>query len=499
MEDELEKRKQKIKKYLKENIIFIGIISFAIIVRFYYFLITKTQPLWWDEADYMAYAKTIAGVGSTSWIATPQHNSLFSYIAAIFLKLNFSEPAIKFILVTFPSILLVFLTYKICRLLYEDKRIALISSFIIATFWNILFNSFRFHLECLALLFAFLGIYSFFQGNEKKQKIFGKINPKYSTILVGIFIMVAYSIRRVYILFGVFIFFYFIITGETKNIIKNKFNWIAGVTVVVLFYFVDEFIFVSSLGDVAGTYYHAGENFSLDSIRIFSVYFDSLTNPIFFSFFKYLFWIGFFILCFNVILGFDYLRKKSPKQVIKSDFFNILSIIITLMFFIFVLRINVSEGRGYDARWFLPLLLASLVSISKGVLFLTDSIKKYSKQLSLIFMIILIGYGAIYELQHADEIIKIKIDSYRGIKDTGMYLNEISKLEDIIVTVPTTQTAYYAEREVLNPNILSKGNLSSEKNFNIFLDYLMANRNLKYILVSFIEPNHPAWMKNVEY
>ena len=78
-------RKGKLQKFFSEwikdnhNKVFLGILILGIIIRLYYFFITKDQPLWWDESDYMAYAKTLAGVGSTNWIVSPQHNSLFPY------------------------------------------------------------------------------------------------------------------------------------------------------------------------------------------------------------------------------------------------------------------------------------------------------------------------------------------------------------------------------------------------------------------------------------
>jgi len=60
----IEERRSKIFGWIKKpsNLAFIGVILFAIIVRFYYFWITKNQPLWWDEAEYMSTAKSFAGL-----------------------------------------------------------------------------------------------------------------------------------------------------------------------------------------------------------------------------------------------------------------------------------------------------------------------------------------------------------------------------------------------------------------------------------------------------
>ncbi|MEM3074692.1 MAG: hypothetical protein QW727_02000 [Candidatus Pacearchaeota archaeon] len=63
-EEKIEKRKQKIKNWLsdKHNLVLFGILIFAFIIRLYYFALTKNQPLWWDEAEYMSAAKSYAGI-----------------------------------------------------------------------------------------------------------------------------------------------------------------------------------------------------------------------------------------------------------------------------------------------------------------------------------------------------------------------------------------------------------------------------------------------------
>lgn len=158
-----EKAKEKISSWMKNKyiILFALIFILGIIIRLYFFFVTKNQPLWWDEADYMAYAKNLAGIGNVDWIVTPKHNSLFPYIAAILLRLGSSELISKFFLELIPSILLIYLTYKICILMYKDKKIALISAFLMAIFWDMLFESFRFQLDIPALFLAFVAIYVF--------------------------------------------------------------------------------------------------------------------------------------------------------------------------------------------------------------------------------------------------------------------------------------------------------------------------------------------------
>jgi len=55
----MENRTERIKLWLKDpyNLTLVIIIVLAFAIRLYYFFITKNQPLWWDEAEYMATAK----------------------------------------------------------------------------------------------------------------------------------------------------------------------------------------------------------------------------------------------------------------------------------------------------------------------------------------------------------------------------------------------------------------------------------------------------------
>jgi len=497
-QEEIEKRKLALKNHLsklalnKYSLIFIGIFLLGIIIRLSFFLITKNQPLWWDEADYMAYAKNIANVGSSDWIVTSKHNSLFPYIAAIFIKIGSSEAVLKFLLEFLPSVLLIFLTYKICTLMYKDKKIALISSFLMATLWVILFNSFRFHLDIPALFVAFFAFYVFFQGYEKKEKIFGKINPKYTILLTVLLVMLVYAIRKSYFLFGAFFLVYMFSTRSLISLVKDKYNWISLSVVVFLYIILDKFIFLSSL-DAASTVSDAfGFQFDLVPLSIFGNYFGNISNTLL-SPLTWLFWIGFLLILFNIFIGFKFLRKRFGNEELKADFFNFLCISITLTFFFFLTR----DGGLGDARWYFPLILASFISISKGGVFIFDFIKKYNKQAAVIVLILLIGFGGYYEYNHGKAIILNKVDSYSGIKDASLYLKETSNLEDVIISVPVPQTAYYSERSSLSPSgLLNEGKPSSEVTLNQFLDKIGEIPEVRYIIVSFSEPGHPEWMRN---
>jgi uncharacterized membrane protein len=486
---------KKFSNWLKDphSKIFLGILILGFIIRLYYFFQTSSQPLWWDEADYMAYAKAIAGQGF--WTVTPEHSSILSYIAGFLFKIGFSEIVIKFILEFIPSVLLIILVYKICSIAYKDKRIALIVSFLMATLWTILFNSMRFHLGVPALLFGFLAIYVFFQGYEKNQKIFGKINPKWAIPLTVFFVALTYSIRRGYFLFGFFFLIHMLLTRKFKKIIKDKYNWLAIGLVIILVFLGESFIFVSQIEDIAGTYTHTDKPISFKALGVFSSFFANISNS-WLSILSYLFWFGLIIMVLNIFLSLGHIRN-SRKIEKKSDLFFIISIILTLAFFIFILRPINNFG---EPRLYFPLLLATFVCISKGTLTLSDYLKKYNKHIVVVLIIVLIGYGGYYQIQHADMIIKSKLNTYKGTREAGLFLKEISQTDEIIIAKPVTQIAYYSERKSIQPEdfVEWKGK-GTEVPFELFLEKLKQIPEVGYILVSFSQPNHPYWMQKIEY
>lgn len=486
-----EKRKEAVKNWLKDkhNLIFIAVLIFAVIVYLYNFNLTKTQALWWDEADYLAYAKNLAGY-PVDWIVSVKHNSLYSYIAAAFFKFGIGEAGIKFFLQVLPAILSVALAYFISNKMYKDKRIGFIVSFLMSVFWVSLFNTSRFHVDIPALFFGLLAIYIFWKGYENKEKIFGKIDSKWTIPLTVALVILAYTIRRGYIIFGAFFLVYMLASKKVTSLIKDKYNWIALGLALILFFLAEKSIFISQITDISGAYFHEENPINFLPLQVFPAFFDSVTKMP--SVLLYLFWIGAALLLANITLSFNILKKENSTKT-RADLFNILTIIITLAFFIYVLR---SPDNFGEARWYLPLALSAFICISRATLSIADYIKPYSKYASIIFIVVLVTMGGYYELKQGNDAIKSKLNSFQGIRDASLYIKENSNSEDKVITISRPQVAYYAERKVVLPSELTKWQDHHTKvPFELVLEGIKNDKTVKYILVSFSEPNHPEWMK----
>lgn len=479
---------KKIISWLKNpyNLILAGIIILGIVLRIFYFSLTSDQPLWWDESDYMAYAKNLAGFEG-DWIITSQHNSLFSFLAAGLFKIGLMESSIKFLLVVIPSILLIVLVYMTCLQMYSDKKIALSCSFITAIFWAILFNSTRFHVGIPALFFIFLGLYVFWKGHENKESFFLKIKSKWAVPVSAIFIVLAYSTRRAYALFGIFLLIYVFLTKNPRELIKDKYNWIGVGIAIFLLVIVESFIFISPVTNVASSYYHPEDSLNFAHLHVFESFFQSFSQiP---SILLYLFYLGLIFLIVNFFISVGYIRKSKDNSL-RSDLFALISIFVTLIYFIFYQR-----GTGFgEPRWYFSLLFASFICISRAGVFLHNFLKKHSKYLAIIILLSLFFIGGVYQVSHATEIIKIKKDTYSGIRGASLFIKDVSFPEDIIISQPLPQTIYYSERRAIQPEQVIGKTSAEETSFDEFMQELSSNSSYRYLIITFSEPGYPDWM-----
>src|SRR3989344_3035770 len=167
--NKIEERKKKIKNWFKDynNLALFSILLISIVIRFYFFFLTKNQPLWWDELAYGSLAKNFVTHfwDGTSMIVheTEIRPLFFPLLWSGLLRLGFSESFNRFLLSLLPSVLSVFLIYKIGYLIF-NKKTGLISAAIFSVLWLNLFYSVRFLVHSLELLFLSFSIYLFIKS-----------------------------------------------------------------------------------------------------------------------------------------------------------------------------------------------------------------------------------------------------------------------------------------------------------------------------------------------
>ncbi|MFA5258564.1 MAG: hypothetical protein WC979_03780 [Candidatus Pacearchaeota archaeon] len=480
-EETIKKRKDKIKGWFKNpyNLTFFAIILFAIAIRFYYFWLTKNQPIWWDESEYMSQAKAIAGLlqYDTSSIRSP----IFPAFMSIFFFLGItSEPIMRFLALFIPSVLVIVLTYFMIKEMYLDKRIALISTILVSVLWEHLFYSNRFHTENFALIFQFLALFILFRCYIK-SKDFYFINHKYSLIWILLFSIVSMAFRPGNVMFIPALLLLVVLLNKDKLLTKSSLI-IIGLLIVAI---ISAFIFTSIPQNFLSTYTHFSDPIGWNSFNVFYGFYESPISYIP-SLLFYGFLIGLAMIFFRTVLVLDNIKTfkvDSENLEFKSDLFNLLLLFSTLFVFVFIMRAN-----SFEYRWFFPLLPAMLAFTGKGIIEFSEYIGSFikSKYFVSALIILIVILGAYSQMIHADQIIKFKVDSYSQVRDAALWIKDNYPKNTQVLSISYPQTVYYSERNV--------STYSSIKNSSEFNNYLASNKPA--ILEVSIFESHPEWLNS---
>jgi len=474
-------KKEKIISWFKDpyNLVFVLAIVFIVGLRFYYFTLTKNQPIWWDESEYMSKAKAIAGL--VEYQSVSIRSPLFPGLMSIFFFLGITnEVVMRFLALFLPSIIVVLLTYFLVKQMYPDKRVALISMILMGVLWEHLFYSNRFHTENIALIFEFLAILVLYQCYFKKQELYF-IKAKYSLIYVLLFTVLSFLFRPGNILFAPAIILFLIIVNKDK--IFNKKGLIG--LIIFAFLLICSFIFTNIPQSFLNQYLHLDVPLGWNSLTVFYGFFQSVISPIP-SILFYALLIGFIVILFKSSIILDKIKSikvDSEDLEFKSNIFNLLLILTVLFIFVFIMRATI-----FEYRWFFPLLPAMLAFTSKGIIFFSNfigSITK-SKYFSAILVLLILFFGAYNQVVHADSIIKVKVDSYSEVRDAAIWAKQNYDKSEEILTISYPQTVYYSEM-----NVLSYSEIASSSDFDEFLNI----NKPKLLEISGFE-NHPSWIND---
>ncbi|MEK6850576.1 MAG: glycosyltransferase family 39 protein, partial [Nanoarchaeota archaeon] len=416
----------------------------AFAIRLYYFILTKNQPLWWDELAYGSLAKNfiVHTWDGTNLIVSEMRIRplIFSFIWAFLLLFKSSEVVSRFLLVFVPSMVSVIFVYLTAKEMF-NKKVGLIATAIFATIWLNLFYSSRFLVHMLDLAFLSASIYFFVKSTKSELSI------KYLTI--SLFLLSLATLTRYPD--GMVFFIYFAILILAKKLYLNKLKFwiwsIAGLSPLLIFFAINYFrqgnIFPALLG---GNY--------LNPVTTTGFAFNVLNYmPIFLKTFFFVFFIiGFAYLVFEIILGYDSLARN---EKLRNVLLLILIILVFNAFFIFYLK-------GAEDRWLFEILISLVIISAAGLNIVSEYVKKYSKVLSVILIVAVIILGGYYQIKQADELIKVKKDSYLQMRQAFYWLKENTPADSIIIGYGIEPYAvYYADRHYDRLELYDASNISN--------------------------------------
>jgi len=465
-EEVLKKRKEKIINWIKkpDNLLLTLILAFAIIIRLYYFLITKDQAIWWDGAEYMNMAR--AWAFNLEYEFLPVRPVLFSLIIALFYRMGNPEFLARIFLFLL-SIVSIFGMYLFGKEIY-NKKIGLIASFLMSVFYLHLFHTFRLLVDLPSLTFftfAAFFFYKYFKTNSHKALYFGAIIIAIGTL---------FRITTAIFLFAIAIY---VLITERLGCIKKKEYWIAGLIFILIlspYVIWGYFQFNGFVIAQAGAWNAPKGNYFFNGMNNFKSYLSIFPNML--SWPLLIFFILGLISIYKLFLGFDLVIKGKDNRL-KRD------LLLLLLFLIPIIAISFSIGGGYfEDRYMFNSMPAIFIISGAFMLKAYNFIKQKRKFLAILFLILLLGSIMFLQLQHADSLIKTKKDSYFQVKQAGLWLRENTEASDIIATKSQPQIQYYSERKVV-------GLLETKEEFE---EKLTSNPNINFFMVSIFE-NHPEW------
>jgi len=431
-EEKFEQRKENIKTWLKNpyNLALVGILIFTFVIRLYYFSLTKTQPLWWDELEYGSLAKNMiyhTWDGTTNIIGeTIIRPPLLPLIWSLLLRIGFGEAGIRFLVEFVPSVLSVFFVYLIGKELY-GKRIALIASFLFSALWIHLFYTARLMTNVPALAFLFPSIYFFIKANKTQ------FNPKYfgiSLFLLSIATLIRYPIGLIFVAYLIFL----LVMWKFSLLKKSKF-WISGIIgmLPMWIFFINNHltkgnIFPAFL-DSSTSEVLAGRKIAFWLLTFIPAYLKTA--------FFILFLLGTAIVLIELIIGYDVIKKK---ERLKAHLLLLLMSIVFYAFFIF-------HQKMAEDRYFLPISVAFVLFAGVGIDYAYLYVKKYSKQIATIALFAFLLLGAYQQVDFADELIKNKMTSYSQMRQGFEWIKDNTPEDSVILGRAIDPYAiYYSER-----------------------------------------------------
>jgi len=423
----IERRKQKIKTFLLNNLLFVLMLVVIIGIRIFYFLTVKNN-LWWDEADYMNIVNLWNGQNPywTFNVIRPVLLPLIGFCLSFF---GNTELLMRvFILAT--SIGAVIFLYALGSLMF-NKTTGLIASFMLATFWSFSFYSFRV-LTDVPLVFLWLGsIYFFFKGlKDNKYKWY-----VLSGVFLGFSALMKFSSIILIVVFGL----YLLITERHKMFFNIK-NYVFALSAFIVFlpYLIwQKLKFGSAVAFYTSATATAKQHTFMQSLinqTVFSVKILDLVIIVSLI-------IGVLFILLKLYLNRESIFKKGTETNCYA--FLLIWISVGLLFFGWL-----NYGSYMDERYYFVFYVAFFLISAVLFEWLIYFFEGKTKVLMVIIICGLLLFSAFTNFKQADNTIKVKKDSFMQLKSAGLFINQNSNTDEAYLIIEeAAEVNYYAQRK----------------------------------------------------
>ena len=478
--------------------VFLIILIIAFIIRFYLYIRTINQPIWWDTGAYLATAK--------KWSIAPQISDPWYYrrgffwplFCSFFYMTGLGEPGIRFFELLF-SMGIIIVSYLLIKDMF-NRKLALLTALGLTFSWVILFFTVRPLTYVPGPFFILTSLYFFWKGYVQKK---GNKFLYISAVFFGLGVF-----TRMQNLMFVPVFLIFIIVKDKFKFLKNKSLWIS--LLIIILVVSPVFIlytrqYENPISDIFSYYFGIGNTGTVATekhISTIGAYFKDLpyelTGVTPNSFFSaiiqplvLLFIIGFIFLFADLFLGIDKIFKNKELQK---------KLLVFLWVVLFYFITGYLAAKEIFQGYMIPAFPFLFFIISFGLLSLGDiASKKFkinSKAIFVIVFIIFIGI-LIPNLIWGFQLIEAKRASYGEIQAAGIWIKERSNPEDIVITQSFSQIGYYSERKTYAPNSRPHGDIVDTRdvrNESEFHQWALENKP-RYMVLSLIQKSE-EWVYN---
>ena len=488
-----EQRKEKFLNWFKEphNLALFLILVATSIFRFYFLFKTKAQALWYDEGLYLMLGKNAAGVGDPTFVAI-QRDYFVSLIWSLFIRLGIGEFGLRILTVSAGIASLLFFYLLVEH--FFGKKIGLIALVLAAAFYEPIFWSLRLDIGTYSVLFILASLTFFAKGLKNK-----KLSFFLAAAALAVFGLLAHAPGILIILF----YIVFVPIYTKFRFYKSKKFWIS---LLFLSLLISPFI-INNLITVGEIYprYQSGwfeRDAQVRPISEAMIYITSIPNVI--GMYTFIFFLIGLIISLDFVLGIDQLLKRRPTKQEAKKIFILLYGSISLTLGIQSLIVN--GGGYYEPRYVIAFYLSTFVFAAIGIDFVSLHIKKYSKPLSILFILGLLIFISHANLNQAADLINFKKDSYQGIKQAGLWLKANADPSETIISFERAQIIYYSGINVVSIGSSKNiGNQILEEDANYLLVWMgggqqkiseltafaMSNNNTIIPMAAF-PPNQPS-------
>lgn len=466
-EETATERTSKITKWLSNpyHAALVAVLLFALFIRVYYFFQTTQQPLWWDEAEYMAAARHWAF--NVPYQLNPQRPPLFQGLSAILFMIGSSATVIKFLLITIPSLALVYLIYLLGKEMFNVK-IGLIAGVLTAASWTLLFWSTRFQPDFLSMSFQVLAVLFMWK--------FWKTDSTKLVLWAGVFSALGFYFKVSALLVPLtFILFIFVKEGFKAALNKKYYYYsLAFIATLIPYFTWSYFVFRDPFAFRAG--YSSGVQNATPFFWSVIPFMPSMLDTVAFIAFI----IG-LLVAFKFLLYIDIL-VKDRKMRIDPNIFSICALVVVSAFYIFYIR-------GIEDRWVFLWLPFMFFLIAQVLVIVYSYLRPYGKTLAAVVMLAVL-LGSVYlEVSHNQDLTQNKKDSYLQIAQAGTWIGQHSSPGDFILATSWTQIQYYSDRQSMTFDAPTAADFEKQ----------VAEKHPRYLEASIFENLSPwfnAWASN---